>query len=111
VLVSLYSTQQRARFPGLFLGGVLTRILPLRQEFLISVSSSDLPITILYAFLSSFIGLRVQASAIADLRALATHLARAKAVDAQREACENQVVTRPSWSAGRGSHQVSMAVD
>ncbi|PNF18239.1 hypothetical protein B7P43_G16766 [Cryptotermes secundus] len=48
---------------------------------------------------------------IAELHALASHVAEARAVDAQRQGCENQALAGASQSAGRGSRQVSMAID
>jgi hypothetical protein len=48
---------------------------------------------------------------IANSHALATHVAEARDTDAQRVGCENQAVAGAPRSAGRGSHQVSVAID
>ncbi|PNF36842.1 hypothetical protein B7P43_G09252, partial [Cryptotermes secundus] len=48
---------------------------------------------------------------ISELQALASHVAEARAIDAQRQGCENQALVGASQSAGRGLRQVTMAID
>jgi hypothetical protein len=48
---------------------------------------------------------------ISDLHALTSHVAEARAVDAQREGCEKQASAGAPESSGRASRQVSMAID
>ncbi|PNF34293.1 hypothetical protein B7P43_G16384, partial [Cryptotermes secundus] len=50
-------------------------------------------------------------TSIFELHALASNGAEVRAINAERQGCENQALSGASQSAGRGSRQVSMAID